>query len=1157
MGVNLKRSPVAGLLFVFLLLVVLLAPRDAATAGPSLRNVLLLTSYHQGDRWNDSVVQGVREALGPLESVRLSIENLDMRRNTDQDHARLTKEYIRAKYQSRPQDLVLVSDDPALNFLLSVREDLFPNAPIVFCGVNNFTPSRIQGQTNITGVNETLSLEATLELALKLFPQTTRILAVVSDTDASGRSNLELYRTLAARMKGRVHFDELLNMTDKDAPGILSHLSKDSLILRLTTLLNPEGGYLSIEEGSRILAAYAPVPVFTAWSFDLGDCALGGYVSSGQDQGRMAGNLAIRILEGQGADQIPVVMESPNVPMFDYKLMERFGIKESALPKGSVVLNRQVQVWEQYWGLLLGIALFCGLQTVLIVSLLHHRRLSRKATAALTESENNHKLVLSMMQESLSVIDSDGNFLLANFTAARHLTGGVPENLIGKNIRQLVPEEQSRKLLAAYRQVLDSGVRSVQEVLVTLRQEDRWFYNTLQPLEYGEQKIKSLLSISLDITERKLAEEELSASREILKAVLDTIPVRVFWKDRDLKYLGCNAPFARDAGLEKPEDLVGKDDYAMGWRDQAELYRADDRAVIDSGTPRLLIEEPQTTPSGETIHLLTSKVPLRNADGTNGGVLGTYIDITDRKQAEERIKESEARLRESEHHFRTLANSGLALIWTSGPDKLCNSFNETWLRYTGRTLEQELGNGWAEGVHPDDYDRCLDIYVSHFDRREPFSMEYRLRKANGEYGWIFDLGNPRYDSEDKFAGYIGFCYDITDRKRAEEEKKILNTQLQQAQKLEAIGTLAGGIAHDFNNILGAIVGYSEIIRDDLPPESPSIHDINQVINASHRAKDLVKQILAFSRQVEDQKIPMQPAVIVKEAITLLRSSLPTTITIKQDIDADAGMVLADPTQIHQIVMNLATNAFHAMEAKGGMLAISLQKKILSQDDLATEPDLQPGTFVQLSIKDTGEGIAPEIRDRIFDPFFTTKEVGKGTGLGLSMVYSIVKSCHGAIACDSRLGEGTEFRILLPVLEGHSLQEENGSTNLIPHGKEHILFIDDEEMLAELGQVMLKRLGYHVTTRRNSLDAFTTFQNQPDTFDLIITDQTMPGMTGVDLARRILQIRPEMPIILCTGYSSLISEDKVKAAGIRGFAYKPLAKKEIGELIRKVLDGKNH
>jgi CheY-like chemotaxis protein len=244
-----------------------------------------------------------------------------------------------------------------------------------------------------------------------------------------------------------------------------------------------------------------------------------------------------------------------------------------------------------------------------------------------------------------------------------------------------------------------------------------------------------------------------------------------------------------------------------------------------------------------------------------------------------------------------------------------------------------------------------------------------------------------------------------------------------------------------------------------------------------------------------------------------------------------------------------------MEVKGGTLTISLRKKNLSQNDLTSLSELQPGTFVQLSIRDTGPGIPPDIRDRIFDPFFTTKEVGTGTGLGLSLVYSIIKSCHGAIVCESRVGEGTEFRILLPTVEGPSV-EEKGSTDLIPLGEERILLIDDEEMLLELGQAMLIRLGYCVTTRSNSLDALTTFQNQPEAFDLVITDHTMAGMTGVDLARRILQIRPDMPIILCTGYSSQISENKAKTAGIKGFAYKPLAKKEIGELIRKVLDRNN-
>ena len=779
----------------------------------------------------------------------------------------------------------------------------------------------------------------------------------------------------------------------------------------------------------------------------------------------------------------------------------------------------------------------------------------KRASEALRESEANHKLVLAMMQESLSVIDIDGNILLANATAARNLAGGRVEELIGRNIRQIVPQDQSVKLLAAYRQVLDSGTPLTQEVRLSLAQGDRWFFNTLQPLEYGEGRVKAVLSISLDISDRKKAEEALRESEEKFRQMTESVR-DVFWLGSlDWKEMHYISPAYATVWGKDVRDLY---DNPLSWLDQVidedkEKVKKAIPSLIGKDTSPIIFPDYRIRKTDGSYAWISAKAfPVLDADGSPYRIAGIAEDITDRKHAEERLKESEARLRESEHHFRTLANSDLALIWTSGPDKLCNYFNEPWLRFTGRSLEQELGDGWSEGVHPEDLDRCLNIYISHFESRKPFSMEYRLRKANGEYGWILDLGNPRHDSDGNFVGYIGFCYDISERKHAEEERRILNAQLQQAQKMEAIGTLAGGIAHDFNNILGAIIGYSEMIRDDFPANSPSIHDIDQVLKASHRAKDLVKQILDFSHLGEDQKIPIQPAAIVKEAITLLRSSLPTTITIAQDIDPGAGIILADPTQIHQIVMNLSTNAFHAMETKGGTLTIALRQKLLSRDDLVTEPDLQPGRFVQLSIRDTGEGILPEIRARIFDPFFTTKEVGKGTGLGLSMVYSIVKSCHGAIACDSQMGEGTEFRILLPALEGH-YTEESAAITPIPHGKEHILFIDDEEMLVEMGQAMLERLGYHVTTRTNSLDALMTFQNQQDAFDLVITDQTMPGMTGIDLARRILQIRPQMPIILCTGYSSLITEDKAKAVGVKGFAFKPLTKKELGELIRKVLE----
>ncbi len=394
-----------------------------------------------------------------------------------------------------------------------------------------------------------------------------------------------------------------------------------------------------------------------------------------------------------------------------------------------------------------------------------------------------------------------------------------------------------------------------------------------------------------------------------------------------------------------------------------------------------------------------------------------------------------------------------------------------------------------------------------------------------------------------------------ERNKAEFEKVKLESRLQQAQKMEAIGTLAGGIAHDFNNILGAIIGYTEMARDDSPKESSVVEDLDKVLEASNRAAGLVKQILAFSRQDETEYILLQPSSIVEKAITMIRPSLPTTIEIIQDIDTKTGNIFGDPTQIHQILINLCTNAFHAMEDTGGRLDISLKEIDLRREDITPETYIDAGTFIQLSIGDSGAGMTQQVKDKIFDPYFTTKEVGKGTGMGLSIVHGIIKNYGGFLTLSSEPGKGTVFHVFLPVVNKEVLPTIE-AIKQIPVGKEKILFIDDEDVLADMGKTMLERLGYHVTVRKSSLEALETFQNQPDQFDVVITDQTMPGMTGVDLARRMLQIRPDIPIILCTGYSSIISEEKAKSIGVREFALKPVGKGDLAVLIRKVLNG-NH
>jgi PAS domain S-box-containing protein len=526
------------------------------------------------------------------------------------------------------------------------------------------------------------------------------------------------------------------------------------------------------------------------------------------------------------------------------------------------------------------------------------------------------------------------------------------------------------------------------------------------------------------------------------------------------------------------------------------------------------------------------------------GAIANAQLLLERRQAEKALKESESSLKS----IFLAAPIGIGVV----SNRVLIQVNDRVCEMVGRSREELIGKS-ARVLYPTDKEF---EYVG----REKYAQIREHGTGTVETLWqhkdgaIIDvlLSSTAMDPADGSSGVTFTALDITERKRSELTRMDLEEKLRQAQKMEAIGTLAGGIAHDFNNILSAIIGFAELAKIEAVGTMNVNSSINEVLRASFRARDLVRQILTFSRQAETEFGPIQIHLIAKEALKMLRASLPSTIQLRSNISS-RGMVMADPTQIHQVVMNLCTNAYHAMRNQGGLLEVAISETRIG---LPPEPDLKPlrpGLYLKLSVRDTGQGIDPAIIHRIFDPYFTTKETGKGTGLGLAVVHGIVKSHGGAIQVSSRLGEGTRFDIYFPMIEaakGVSGTEKEEET---ARGREKILFVDDEPAIEELGRRLIGSLGYTVSTCADAAEALEIFQNSSQDFDLVITDMTMPHMTGDRLAAELMRIRPGIPVIVCTGFSEQINKEKAQAQGIKAFIMKPFLKREIATAIRDVLD----
>jgi PAS domain S-box-containing protein len=752
-------------------------------------------------------------------------------------------------------------------------------------------------------------------------------------------------------------------------------------------------------------------------------------------------------------------------------------------------------------------------------------------THRLRESEHRFRELAEMLPETVFEIDLSGRLTFVN-RRAFDMFGLEPQAFEqGLNaFDMLIPEDLERagRNLKRVMQGEDLGLTEY-----TARRRDG---STFPVLLHSTAILREGLPVGargfvINIKERKDYENALRESEERYRRILETVPdwIAIARVD-DGRFIQVNEYFSHLTGYTR-EEVVGRTSIELG------LYvsPADRGRLIDGLKRRGEVKDAEIrfrTKNGKVLDTLLSarRIEVQGEDC----LVSVVTDVTRLKKAEREL----ARL-------AVVIEQATESIFITERDGTITYANPAFVKASGYSRDEIVGSNMRDMKcerHDDSYYRSIWEAIT---QGRVWKGRIVHRTKDGMFREFESAISPIRDDAGKIVNFVAINRDVT-------QEVALEAQLRQAQKLEAIGTLAGGIAHDFNNILSAIIGYSELARLDAEGHPGVQAHLQEVLKGAKRARDLVKQILTFSRQGQQERKPILIGTVVKEALRLLRATLPTTIDIRQQIQPDCGPVEADPTQIHQVLMNLCTNSAHAMRETGGTLEVELRAATLDRLAAGRHPDLRPGPYLELTVKDSGHGIRPEALERIFDPYFTTKEKGEGTGLGLAVVQGIVKSHGGAVTVESRPGAGAAFHILLPSLEV-APEVEHEAAIPMSMGRERILLVDDENDLVEIGKLMLERLGYSVTTRTSSIEALELFRDDPQKFDLVVTDMTMPNLTGDQLAGRMMAIRPDLPVILCTGYSERMTEVQAREIGVKAFVMKPVVIRDLSVIIRKVLE----
>jgi PAS domain S-box-containing protein len=699
------------------------------------------------------------------------------------------------------------------------------------------------------------------------------------------------------------------------------------------------------------------------------------------------------------------------------------------------------------------------------------------------------------------------------------------------------------------------------------KKEIRWvrgLSTSMALFQIGNKKQLEVMGFIVDMTNQKKMEMSLLESNERYQSIIETIPDMTFEFDLEGRITFCSKAVENLLGYTL-EEIKGKSFREMISPETLQTAIEGFKTMI-AGKPIENVQLGILRKDGKSLTCVVRGGPLI-IEGKVVGVQGIARKFSARKKTEidlikyhERLEaEVSARTRDlmkSEARYRGIVEDSRDMVCRFLLDGTITFVNQVCNNYTEGTIQDLLGYDFFEWIAAgEDPELSKNDINSPYLGDFPVSFDRQLRLADGSIRWIRWSGHRLYNGDDSFSEYQAVGQDITEQKEAEIEKRKAEQFHKRAQKLEALGTLSAGIAHDFNNILAVLLGNVQLALDDVPQESRSRKNLDEMINAILRARDMVKQILTFCRKGEQLLRPLSLTPVVKESIKFLRSSIPATIEILENVN-ETDFVNADSTQISQVVMNLGSNAAHAMSGRTGALEISLDNITIDQQQKNGFGVIDEGRYVKMVVRDTGCGMSSEVASRVFDPYFTTKEEGEGSGMGLAVVHGIVEAHNGRIMVSSEIGKGSTFEILFPVVDGENIPEI-GIPGPVIGGTERILLVDDRENLLKVEKDLLEHLGYQVTAKIDPIEALEAFRRQPHQFDLVYTDMTMPHMTGLTLSRKLLEIRPEIPIILYTGLGDLVDREEIQEIGIRAFLKKPILLEDLASTIREVLElGKN-